>query len=211
MASRSHFNPTASGTGEIWVSDRDGSHARQLTHMGAVVSGFPRWSPDGKNIVFHSRPNGFAGLYLISAEGGTAHRLDTGEVDHWGPSWSHDGKWIYFSSRETGDLQVWKMPASGGPQIQVTKRGGDVPLESVDGQYLYYVKLSQNALWRLPLAGGEESQVLPAVAAFGTAYALGKAGDLFHKARRSGKRTRAGVSATSPTAKLRRSSQFLAQ
>jgi hypothetical protein len=52
-------------------------------------------------------------------------------------------------------------------------------LESVDGQDLYYVKLSQNALWRLPLAGGEESEVLPAVAALGTAFALGKQGIYF--------------------------------
>ena len=173
------FQSVASGTGEIWICNRDGSHVRQLTHMGAVISGFPRWSPDGKEIVFHSRLNGFAGLYLISAEGGTAHRLDTGEADHAEPSWSHDGKWIYFSSRETGDVQVWKVAASGGPQIQVTKRGGGVPLESVDGQYLYYVKPSQNALWRLPWGGGEESEVLPAVAAFGSAYALGKHGIYF--------------------------------
>jgi Tol biopolymer transport system component len=173
------FQSDSSGTGEIWVCDRDGSHARQLTHMGAIVSGFPRWSPDGKNIVFHSRPKGLASLYVISVEGGTAHRLDTGEADHWGPSWSHDGKWINFSSRETGDFQVWKLRASGGPAIQVTKRGGYMPLESVDGQYLYYVKLSQNALWRLPLAGGEESQVLPAVAGLGSAYAPGKDGIYF--------------------------------
>ena len=173
------FQSDTSGTGEIWVSDRDSSHARQLTHMGAIVSGFPRWSPDGKNIVFHSRPKGLASLYVISAEGGTAHRLDTGEADHWGPSWSHDGKWIYFSSRETGDFQVWKVTASGGPAIQLTKRGGKMPLESVDGQYLYYVKLPQNALWRLPLAGGEESQVLPAVAGLGAAYAPGKEGIYF--------------------------------
>jgi Tol biopolymer transport system component len=147
--------------------------------MGAVISGFPRWSPDGKKIAFQSRPNGFSGLYLISAEGGTAHRLDTGEADHWAPTWSHDGKWIYFSSRETGNLQVWKVTASGGPQIQVTNRGGDVPLESRDGQYLYYVKFAQNSLWRLPLAGGEESEVLPAVAAIGTTYAIGKQGIYF--------------------------------
>jgi len=172
------FQSDLSGTGEIWVSDPDGSHARQLTHMGAIVSGFPRWSPDGKNIVFHSRPKGLASLYVISAEGGTAHRLDTGEADHFGPSWSRNGKWVYFSSRETGDRQVWKMTTSGGPAIQVTKRGGYVPLESLGGQYLYYVKLPQNALWRLPLAGGEESQVLPAVAGPG-AYAPGKEGIYF--------------------------------
>jgi Tol biopolymer transport system component len=175
------FQSDSSGTGEIWICDRDGSHARQLTHMGAIVSGYARWSPDGKNIVFHSRPKGLASLYVISAEGGAAHRLDSGEVDDVSPSWSHDGKWIYFTSRETGDAQVWKMPASGGPKIQVTKRGGYVPLESADGQYLYYVT-PQNALWRLPLAGGEETQVLSDLAPSGSAYALGRQGIYFIRA-----------------------------
>jgi Tol biopolymer transport system component/DNA-binding winged helix-turn-helix (wHTH) protein len=175
------FQSDISGTGEIWVSDRDGSHARQLTHMGAIVSGFPRWSPDGKNIVFHSRPKGLASLYVISAEGGAARRLDTGEVDDVSPSWSHDGRWVYFTSRETGDVQVWKMPASGGPKIQVTKRSGWVPLESDDGQYLYYIT-SQNVLWKLPLAGGEETQILSDLAPLGSAYALGKQGIYFIRA-----------------------------
>jgi Tol biopolymer transport system component/DNA-binding winged helix-turn-helix (wHTH) protein len=172
------FRSDSSGTGEIWICDRDGSHARQLTHMGAIVSNFPRWSPDGKNIVFHSRPKGLASLYVISAEGGAARRLDTGEVDDVGPSWSHDGRWVYFASRETGDVQVWKMPASGGSKIQVTKRGGNTPLESDDGQYLYYIT-SQNALWRLTLTGGEETQVLSDLAPLGSAYALGKQGIYF--------------------------------
>jgi Tol biopolymer transport system component/DNA-binding winged helix-turn-helix (wHTH) protein len=172
------FQSDISGTGEIWVSDRDGSHARQLTHMGAIVSNFPRWSPDGKNIVFHSRPKGLASLYVISAQGGAARRLDAGEVDDVGPSWSHDGKWIYFTSRETGDAQIWKIPASGGPRIQVTKRSGWVPLESDDGQYLYYLT-SQNVLWRSPLAGGEEMQVLSDLAPLGSPYALGKQGIYF--------------------------------
>jgi Tol biopolymer transport system component/DNA-binding winged helix-turn-helix (wHTH) protein len=172
------FRSDSSGTGEIWVCDRDGSHARQLTHMGAIVSNFPRWSPDGKNIVFHSRPKGLANLYVVSAEGGPAHRLDAGDVDDLGPSWSHDGKWIYFSSRETGDVQVWKMPAGGGPRIQITKRAGNVPLESADGQYLYYVTI-ENALWRVPLAGGEGAEVLPALVPIGSSYALGKQGIYF--------------------------------
>jgi hypothetical protein len=73
------------------------------------------------------------------------------------------------------------MPASGGPKIQVTKRGGYSPLESADGQYLYY-STTQNALWRVLLAGGEETKVLPALADFGSAYALGKQGIYFIRA-----------------------------
>src|SRR4051812_11801785 len=41
------FQSSRSGVSEIWVCDRDGSHPRQFIHLGAVVSGFPRWSPDG--------------------------------------------------------------------------------------------------------------------------------------------------------------------
>jgi Tol biopolymer transport system component len=181
------FQSNTSGYAEIWICDRDGSHARQLTHMGAIVSGFPRWSPDGKKIIFHSRPKGIASLYLINAEGGGAHRLDAGEGDEVTPSSSHDGKWIYFCSRQSGDEQIWKMPASGGPQMQVTKRGGCVPLESPDGQNLYHTN-AQNELWKLPLAGGEESQISPSVGGFGSAFAPGKEGIYFVRSTGQGNR-----------------------
>jgi Tol biopolymer transport system component len=99
-------------------------------------------------------------------------------VDDLGPSWSQDGKWIYFGSRQTGDVQVWKMPASGGPRIQVTKRAGYVPLESDDGQYLYYIT-NQNVLCKVPLAGGEETEVLSDLAPLGLLMRWGKQGIYF--------------------------------
>ena len=174
------FQSDRTGGNEIWICDRDGSHVRQLTHMGAFVIGFPHWSPDGKKIVFHSRPKGSAVLYLISVEGGPPKGMGAEEEGNdTAPSWSHDGKWIYFASRRTGDIQVWKTPAGGGPRIQVTKNGGWAPLESIDGKYLFYIKLPHYALWRLPLMGGNESEVLPNVASFGTAYAAGQEGIYF--------------------------------
>ena len=57
-------------------------------------------------------------------------------------------------------------------------RIGWVPLESDDGQYLYYIT-TQNLLWKLPLAGGEETQVLSDLAPLGSCYALGKQGIYF--------------------------------
>jgi len=52
------FYSDRSGSGEIWVCDRDGSNAGQLTSLGAGTtetippSLAPRWSPDGRKIVF---------------------------------------------------------------------------------------------------------------------------------------------------------------
>ena len=33
-------------------------------------------------------------------------------------------------------------------------------MESVDGQFVYYAKLDRPGIWRAPVAGGEETQIL---------------------------------------------------
>jgi hypothetical protein len=69
------------------------------------------------------------------------------------------------------------MPAQGGPASQVTRNGGFFASESPDGQYLYYSKLDAPGLWRLPLSGGSEEEVIdfPAPSFFGY-WALGANG-----------------------------------
>ncbi len=48
--------------------------------------------------------------------------------------------------------------------MQVTRNGGYVPFESPDGKALYYTKSGESGpLFRLPLEGGTESQVLESV------------------------------------------------
>jgi len=84
--------------------------------------------------------------------------LTTEASNEWRPSWSKDGRWIYFASDRTGDPQIWKMPAQGGAAVQVTKRGGDDAIESVDGDFVYYAK--SGGIWRTPVAGGEETRIL---------------------------------------------------
>ena len=66
------------------------------------------------------------------------------------------------------------MPTEGGKEIQLTRNGGAGALESPDGKSIYYYTLSSDALssWesrsirKMPLSGGEESQVLPSVLVF---------------------------------------------
>jgi Tol biopolymer transport system component/DNA-binding winged helix-turn-helix (wHTH) protein len=171
-----------SGKLEIWISERDGANAHQLTDLGAIVSGFPRWSPNGEKIVFHSRPSGSASLYVVDAAGGTPKQLTGGEGNDISPSWSRDGKWIYFGSRRSGEPHIWKVPAGGGPAIQLTKHSGYCPLESKDGQYLYFASQPDCSLWRLPLAGGPETKVLSGMAGEGTSYAPAKNGVYFIRA-----------------------------
>jgi len=78
------------------------------------------------------------------------------------PSWSRDGRWIYFASDRSGNWQMWKMPSTGGDAVQVTHGGGHGGFESADGKFFYYAKGDNiGGIWRLPLSGGEETEIVP--------------------------------------------------
>jgi len=89
------------------------------------------------------------------------------------PSYSRDGRWIYFASDRTGRFEVWKAPVAGGAAVQVTRNGGFVAFESLDGRYLSYTKHpsleEESPLWRMDAIGGEETELIHSVSrrAFG--------------------------------------------
>lgn len=158
------FASDRTGVLGIWVSDADGSNPVELfSHAG---TGSPSWSPDGQRIAFGSNLEGNDDIYVIRANGGKPTRLTTDPAEDVVPSWSQDGNWIYFASTRRGRYEVWKAPSGGGEAIQVTRNGGFAALESLDGKTVYYTKGAPEqsmALWRVPVNGGEETQVLPSV------------------------------------------------
>jgi len=161
------FCTNRSGTMEVWVAEADGSRSRQLTFLGGPQALLPRWSPDGREIAFHANTARNRDVYVISAEGGKPRAVTNGPGNNFVASWSRDGKWIYYASDRGGAFECWKAPSAGGDAVQVTKQGSYGGIESVDGRYLYYAKtLASGAIWRVPVTGGEERPVHPAVRAF---------------------------------------------
>src|SRR6266446_2056279 len=148
-----------SGTMEIWVSDRDGTNAVQLSAVGNA--GTPRWSPDSQSIVFDANRRNSAGIYVISLRAGAPRLLTQDEYENRCPSWSQDGKWIYFASTRTRNWQVWKVPSDGGTPVQVTRLGGHAAFESADGKVVYYAKTpyANPEIWQIPANGGRESLI----------------------------------------------------
>ncbi len=130
------FLSNASGSFELWVCDRDGSNALQLSSLGSPRAAFPAWSPNGKQIAFQSRPQGQGDIYVIDAEGGKPSLLTTETADDDHPTWSRDGKWIYFASNRTGDFAIWRMAADGSGATQMTTSHGSKPVESWDSMTL---------------------------------------------------------------------------
>jgi TolB protein len=104
---------------DIWIMRTDGSELRQLTTHHAH-DWTPRWSPDGKKILFHSLRSGNRDLFVIPVAGGAITQLtDHPAVDIAG-NWSPDGQSIGFISNRSGNMDLWLMPSSGGNPQQLT-------------------------------------------------------------------------------------------
>jgi Tol biopolymer transport system component len=132
-----------------------------LTDFHAAGGQPASWSPNGEELVFASEfgpSNSKGGVFAVKLKTREVRRL-TDERNIM-PSWSLDGQWIYVTqSLQRSEFQLWKLPTGGGTMIQVTTRGGYFAQESPDGKSLYYTKAG-GGIWKQPLGGGEEFQVL---------------------------------------------------
>jgi dipeptidyl aminopeptidase/acylaminoacyl peptidase len=121
-----------------------------LTSFSAGFTNAPRWSPDGKRIVFASVQSSNRDLYTVSPDGSSQRRLTSAPSEEGRPSWSRDGRWIYFYCDRTGQTEIWKIPAEGGEMVQVTKGGGHESFESPDGKLLYFEDYAVKGLQSVP-------------------------------------------------------------
>jgi Tol biopolymer transport system component len=109
-------------TKNLWLASTHPDQAgkpRQLT-ASDKSDGHPRWSPDGKHILFESNRSGSSQLWVIALEGGEARQLTTISTGAGTGIWSRDGKQIAFVQyREETDAtplvfaDVWRMRADG--------------------------------------------------------------------------------------------------
>ncbi|HEY7911282.1 MAG TPA: S9 family peptidase [Blastocatellia bacterium] len=87
--------PRAKRASQVWRMDIDGRNAREVTQPDSGASS-PRWSPDGRSILFISAKEGSSNLYIMPAAGGEARRLTNISTGISDPLWSPDGRWIAF-------------------------------------------------------------------------------------------------------------------
>jgi dipeptidyl aminopeptidase/acylaminoacyl peptidase len=81
----------------LWLASTDGKTRRQLTTT-SNKDRQPRWSSDGKSIVFVSTRSGSPQLWLIEVDGGEARQLTTVSTGVSDPCWARDGRRLAFVS-----------------------------------------------------------------------------------------------------------------
>jgi Tol biopolymer transport system component len=126
--------------GALWRSKADGSERLQLT-FGPDRPIMPRWSPDGKTIIFVERPNAGKAerIYEVSPEGGTPRELmsaDQGDQLH--ADWSPDGGRVVFGGRPDDPQSVIRILdlANGHVSTVPGSRGFYFPRWSPNGRYI---------------------------------------------------------------------------
>ena len=149
------------GPRRIWIVNAVGGNAQQVTAdpSDEVVHLAPRWSPDGKRIVFQKsqRTKFDVGVVDVATRRITPLTDDL-HIDA-NPVWSSSGRFVFFSSNRGGGMNVWRMAMksdgtpAGAPEQLTTGAGQDVQLaSSPKGNLLAVSILRQNAdLWTLPL------------------------------------------------------------
>jgi len=160
--SRIAVDASWAGPRRIWAVDPRGLNPQQLTSdVSEAVAHFrPRWSPDGKKIVFQNQESTRFDVRVVDV--GTKDLVwvtnDVSRDIH--PPWSASGRFLYFSTDRGGGLNLWRIPMSadgkpsGGPQQLTTGAGQDVDSTlSADGKQIALTILKINAdLWKLPVS-----------------------------------------------------------
>lgn len=141
--------------GILWRANRDGSGRVQLT-SSPVQPASVSWSPDGTQLVFHTRSPQGPHAWIVRSTGGSPQRLlpqDSGSETE--PSWSPDGRTIFFSTGEimgSHDSHISSLDLASH-QIR-TLPGSDgkfMPRCSPDGQFIYASSIDSVTIYVLDL------------------------------------------------------------
>ena len=170
--------------GDIYTLPIEGGAAK-LIDGGMAFDSQPKFSPDGKWIVFVSDREGSENLWIMHPDGSGVKQVSKDpNSDFTSPSWAPDGNYIFVSKAAfgIGSSEIWMYHVDGGSGVQITKskptpatKRGERPnamgvVASPDGKYLYYAtklgSLNYNAqfpMWHIARRDrktGDEDEII---------------------------------------------------
>ena len=138
---------------KLWIVRFDGSEHRPLT-TGEHDDTAPRWSPDGRRLLYLSRDDSSTQIFVRWMDTGQTARLSNVTESPGGIAWSPDGQWIAFSMHVAAeDKPFATMPREpDGAEWAAPPRVIDKLTYRRDGSG--YVEGGASQLFVLPADGG---------------------------------------------------------
>jgi dipeptidyl aminopeptidase/acylaminoacyl peptidase len=153
-------------TTDIWLAPTGGGKPRPLTNSGKHDR-HPRWSPDGKRILFESDRSGENQLWIIDLHGGEARQLTTIASEASDAIWSPDGRSIAFVSAVYPEYSAKAYAESNALNKKRSDEASKNPVKAKVFTKLFYrhwdhwVEDKRQHLFVMPAAGGEPKDVTP--------------------------------------------------
>lgn len=127
--------------GDLYTIPADGGKASQITR-GMAFDTHPRYSPDGKRILFTSDRSGSENLWYIDLEKkDTVQLTKDNNANFPSAAWTPDGEYIVFSKGRI-IVQLYMIHKNGGGGVQLIDAPASLktidPAVSADGRYIYF-------------------------------------------------------------------------
>ncbi|TDO60802.1 Tol biopolymer transport system component [Kribbella sp. VKM Ac-2571] len=166
----------------IWVTPAAGGTSRRLTDDLQDATR-PRWSPDGRSIVFQSYRDGNFHLWSIRPDGSGLRQLTSGRYDHREPHFTPDGRSIVFSSdrggfgnggNTAGSYGIHRLDLASGAIVALTDTTSEEaePTVSADGRKIAFT-VDTSSIVELDLASGVRTTIVnnqTGISLFGPSY-----------------------------------------
>jgi Tol biopolymer transport system component len=112
--------------GDLYTLPIGGGEARAITH-GLAFDSQPRYSPDGKRLVYLSDRTGNENVWIADADGSNARQISTLDDNAvlTSPAWSADGRLIYVSEfrPDLTAYELWRYAVDGDGHGERVTRG----------------------------------------------------------------------------------------
>ncbi|MDW3652109.1 MAG: winged helix-turn-helix domain-containing protein [Bacteroidia bacterium] len=144
---------------QIWIAHADGSDPIAISNFSGQYLNSPRWSSDGKFIVFQGFQDGQSDIFQINAKGGPLQNLTNSDNDEHTPFYGSDNS-IYFSSEDAGTWSVWKIEAKGTLKQKILENEAYAPQVHAEKSLLFYCKKGAMGLWKYDLINKIEEKII---------------------------------------------------
>jgi serine/threonine protein kinase len=126
------------GSWHIWMVEVEGGDPQQLT-SGELPEVYPRFSPDGASVIYHTWSSGPDRIWSVPLAGGPPVALTPArnDDDQYGDI-SPDGQWIAFARTENETTRIYVAPVNDGKATELVNSPSTLPRWSPDGQWIAF-------------------------------------------------------------------------
>ncbi|WP_435874484.1 Tol-Pal system beta propeller repeat protein TolB [Roseinatronobacter sp.] len=139
---RAVYTTYQTGSPRIALMDLRSGQAQLVGEIPGAMTFSPRFSPDGRALVFSAAMGGTTDLFRLELGTGQMVRLTNSPAIATAPSFSPDGRSLTFESDRSGTSQIYVMPANGGNAQRISFGQGrySTPVWSPRGDMIAFTK-----------------------------------------------------------------------